>query len=105
MSDLTARQTRFVGEYLIDLNGTQAAIRAGYSRKTARNIASENLAKPDIQEAIQKAQKARSERTRITQDQVIQGLRKEATFKDEGASHGARVSAWAHLGRHLGNVR
>ncbi len=45
---------------------------------------------------------ARSERTGITQDEVIRGLLKEARYKGEGTSHSARVSAWAHLGRHLG---
>lgn len=49
---LTAKQRRFCDEYLIDLNATQAAIRAGYSGKNANNIASENLAKPNIQKYI-----------------------------------------------------
>lgn len=49
---LTAKQQRFCDEYLIDLNATQAAIRAGYSGKNANNIASENLAKPNIQKYI-----------------------------------------------------
>jgi phage terminase small subunit len=48
MQDLTAKQAQFVNEYMMSLNGTQAAIRAGYSRKTARAIASENLRKPEI---------------------------------------------------------
>lgn len=49
---LTPKQTRFIREYLIDLNATQAAIRAGYSKRTAKDIACENLAKPNIQEVI-----------------------------------------------------
>ena len=53
MSKLTDKQERFVQEYLIDLNATQAAIRAGYSKKTAQVIGSENLAKPLIAERIQ----------------------------------------------------
>jgi phage terminase small subunit len=68
---LTAKQEMFVKEYLIDLNGTQAAIRAGYSEKTANRIANENLSKPDIQEAIQKAMDKRSKRTEITADMVL----------------------------------
>lgn len=55
MENLTPRQQRFVSEYLIDLNATQAAIRAGYSEKTARQVASENLTKPNIAEAIAEA--------------------------------------------------
>lgn len=50
---MTEKQKRFADEYLIDLNATQAAIRAGYSEKTANRIASENLSKLDIQEYIE----------------------------------------------------
>ncbi len=65
---MTPKQQRFVDEYLIDLNATQAAIRAGYSKKTARAVGSENLTKPDIRAAVAEAQQARSERTKIGAD-------------------------------------
>jgi phage terminase small subunit len=68
---LSPKQQRFVEEYLIDLNATQAAIRAGYSKKTARAIASENLAKPNIQEAIAKAKQERSEATKVDAEWVL----------------------------------
>lgn len=68
---LTAKQERFVAEYLIDLNATQAAIRAGYSEKSAHVIGPENLGKPIIAAAIAEAQAKRSERTQITQDMVL----------------------------------
>ena len=68
---LTPKQDKFCNEYLIDLNATQAAIRAGYSEKTARQIGQENLSKPDIQERIKELMKEREKRTQITQDQVI----------------------------------
>lgn len=71
MKKLTDKQRRFVEEYLIDLNATQAAIRAGYSEKTARQAGSENLSKPDIQYAIQKEMASRSERTKIDADFVL----------------------------------
>lgn len=74
MAKLTAKQQRFVDEYLIDLNATQAAIRAGYSEKTAFSIGTENLRKPLIQKAIQQRKQAREQRTEITQDRVIQEL-------------------------------
>ncbi len=99
---LTPKQARFVEEYLIDLNATQAAIRAGYSAKTANEQGAQLLAKLSIREAVAEAQAIRSKRTEITQDEVIQGLKKEATLEGEGSSHSARVSAWAHLGKHLG---
>lgn len=73
---LTPKQKRFVEEYLIDLNATQAAIRAGCSQRTARQIGEENLSKPDIFFAVQEAQAKRSERTEITQDMVLQELAK-----------------------------
>lgn len=72
MAKLTAKQQMFVKEYLIDLNATQSAIRAGYSERTARKIGQENLTKPDIIAAIQKAMDKRSERTEITADMVLQ---------------------------------
>ncbi len=72
---LTAKQECFVKEYLIDLNATQAAIRAGYSEKTAGQIGDENLKKPQISEAIQKAMDARAQRTEITADYVLNGIK------------------------------
>lgn len=68
---LTEKQQRFVDEYLVDLNATQAAIRAGYSADTARAIGHENLTKPDIQLAIAEARKAQQQRTQITADRVV----------------------------------
>lgn len=71
LNDLTEKQKAFVQEYLIDLNATQAAIRAGYSPDTARQIACENLTKPDIAAAVAEAIAERSERTKITQEYVL----------------------------------
>lgn len=71
---LTDKQRLFVQEYLVDVNATQAAIRAGYSEDTARQIGSENLSKPDIQEAIQEAMDDRATRLQITADKVLAGI-------------------------------
>lgn len=68
---LTEKQQRFVDEYLIDLNATQAAIRAGYSVKTADVIGCENLTKPNIQQAIAEHMAERSRRTGINQDRIV----------------------------------
>lgn len=76
MAELTDKQRAFVQEYLVDLNATQAAIRAGYSEKTAQQIGAENLSKPVIAEAIAAAQKERAERTQITADRVLTELGK-----------------------------
>lgn len=75
---MTKKQKRFVEEYLIDLNATQAAIRAGYSPDTAQQMGSENLSKPVIKNAIDKAIADQSRRTGINQDRVIQEIAKMA---------------------------
>lgn len=77
---MTPKQERFVQEYLVDLNATQAAIRAGYSERTAKVIGHENLTKPDVQAAIAAAQQERAKRTGITQDRVLQELARIAFF-------------------------
>lgn len=76
MAGITEKQRRFVDEYLIDLNGTQAAIRAGYSEATANEQASRMLANVNIQEYLQERRKAVQERTEITQDKVLKELAK-----------------------------
>ena len=73
---LTPKQQIFVEEYLVDRNATQAAIRAGYSEKTAHVIGQENLRKPAIASAVQAAMDERSERTQITADNVLNELAK-----------------------------
>ena len=102
MANLTPKQQRFVEEYLIDLNATQSAIRAGYSEKTAQEQSSRLLSNVMVQEAVQKAKNKLSERTELTVDMVVNGLLKEAQDYAEGSTQSARVSAWAHLGKHLG---
>lgn len=77
---LTPKQQRFVDEYLIDLNATQAAIRAGYSPKTANEQGAQNLAKLSIATEVQKAMDARSQRCEITQDRVLKELARLAFF-------------------------
>lgn len=68
---LTPKQQRFVEEYLIDLNATQAAIRAGYSADTARQTGSENLSKPDIADAIADARAKLAANTGVTQERIV----------------------------------
>ena len=71
---LTAKQELFVREYLVDLNATQAAIRAGYSEKTAKQQGTENLSKPVLQQAIQAAMDKRAERIEVGQDYVLKTI-------------------------------
>jgi phage terminase small subunit len=74
VAKLTEKQKRFIEEYLIDLNATQAAIRAGYSPNSARDIGSENLTKPDIRARIDEALAERSKRTGINADRVLREI-------------------------------
>lgn len=71
---LTEKQKRFCDEYLVDLNATQAAIRAGYSKKTAKQIAQQNLTKLDIQEYIKKRMVKKEDALIAKQDEVLQTL-------------------------------
>ena len=71
---LNEKQKQFCEEYIIDLNGTQAAIRAGYSKKTARAIANELLTKLDIQEYICELKNKRSERVKYSQDELMRDI-------------------------------
>lgn len=71
---MNAKQQRFVQEYLIDLNATQAAIRAGYSAHTAEQQGCRLLRNAKIKTAVEKGQEARAERTGITQDWVLQTI-------------------------------
>ena len=86
--DLVPKRQRFVDEYLVDLNATQAAIRAGYSKSTAGSIGGEILQKPEIQAAIAERMAERASRTEITQDRVLQELARIA-FGDA-----RRVMSW-----------
>lgn len=74
MAKLTDKQKAFVEEYLIDLNATQAAIRAGYSVQTANEQGAQNLAKLSISNAISKAMAERSKRTGVSQDRIVNEL-------------------------------
>lgn len=74
VAKLTEKQKCFVEEYLKDLNATQAAIRAGYSEKTAYSMGQRLLKKVEVQAALQKRMYDREKRTEITQDRVLQEL-------------------------------
>ena len=96
MSELEERQKIFCNEYLVDFNGTQAAIRAGYSKKTANEQASRLLAKVNVQTYLKQLIEKRNERTKITQDEVIADIIKvkdrcmqnEAVLDKEGNETG-----------------
>jgi phage terminase small subunit len=101
MSKLTAKQQAFVKEYLVDLNATQAAIRAGYAEKSATVEGARLLANAKVAEAVSVAQQARSERTEITADMVLQQWWKIATADPNGlVSHRRLCCRYCHGGNH-----
>lgn len=103
MPKLTNKQKRFCEEYLIDLNATQAAIRAGYSQKTAKGAAKwvqeKNPQKPILKKFIDDLKRARSNRTEITVDRVLEAI-SEIGFGEYQAKD--RLKALELLGKHLG---
>lgn len=76
MGKLTDKQEQFCKEYLVDLNATQAAIRAGYSENTAKETGYENLTKPHIQEKIRTLKEERSKKVEVTAEDVLRELKK-----------------------------
>ena len=99
---LTPRQAAFVREYLVDLNATAAYRRAGYAAVDADVAGPRLLGNVGVAAAIQAGIENRAQRIELTQDIVIRGLLREALEIGEGSTHGARVSAWTTLARHLG---
>ena len=71
---MTAKQKRFCDEYLIDLNATQAAIRAGYSKKAARQVGNENMSKPYIKNYIEERMQEKEDSLIAKQDEVLKYL-------------------------------
>ena len=96
---LTPKQSRFIEEYLIDLNATQAAIRAGYSTKVAKEIGYENLTKPHIRKIVEQNQLEKSTQNGITADYVLNNLKTIADCQDEKTTD--RIKSLELLGKHL----
>lgn len=109
---LTAKQALFVKEYLIDLNATQAAIRAGYSERTARSQGQRLLTKDDIKKAIAEAQSERKAKLELSAESVIENILlvqqdamrvgKDMYGNEKMINHSAALKAGELLGKHLG---
>lgn len=109
---MTPKQQSFVKEYLVDLNATQAAIRAGYSAKTASRIGPELLGKTCIQDAVQKERDSLAKRTEITQETImadIEAIKRDAmqaVYDDDGnkamLDHKAALRACELQGKRYG---
>lgn len=96
---LNPRQQKFVDEYCIDFNATQAAIRAGYSKKTACAIGEENLRKPNIKQAVDERVQKNAHKVEITAELVLNGI-KDIAF-DKNTKSNDRLKAMELLGKYL----
>ncbi len=99
--ELNTKQKRFCEQYLVDGNATKAAIRAGYSQRSASSIGNENLKKPKIQRYISQLREARKLRTQVTADRILQELATMA-FAKKGVKTGHKLKALGMLGNHVG---
>jgi phage terminase small subunit len=95
--DITPKQLKFIREYMIEPNATQAAIKAGFSGSTGSQL----LAKPHIKAALAEQLNAQLSALSINADWVLSRLKHEALYTGENASHGARVAALAQLAKIL----
>jgi phage terminase small subunit len=104
-NNLSEKQRRFVAEYLVDLNATQAAIRAGYSKKTANEQGARLLANASVAEAVRKGQEKKLTKAELKAEEVIQTIRETiARCKGAGKEFNphAILKGCELLGRHLG---
>jgi phage terminase small subunit len=102
MAKLTAKQQRFIEEYLIDLNATQAAIRAGYSEKNADKIGSQLLGKTRVKEQIDKALEKRSNKLNLDAEWVLTRLMDISNAAYQANDYSPANKATELIGKHLG---
>lgn len=99
---LTAKQSRFIDEYMVDMNGAAAAVRCGYSKKTSRAIACELLTKPDIQAELQARGAALARELEITRAGVVRGFLDAFEMARADRQPGIMVSSMAAVAKLLG---
>lgn len=98
---LTAKQEMFCKEYIIDFNGTRAAIAAGYSKKTADVIASENLVKPNVMQYLSDIKKERSEKVGLTAEKVLEDISEIKSLAILNEELGHALKACELEGKHI----
>lgn len=98
---LSPKQILFINEYLVDFNATQAAIRAGYSRKSAHSIGQENLTKPAIQIAIREIMDKNITEVEVSANYVLKRLIEESKSLAQDATANSRIRATELLGKYL----
>lgn len=103
-SELTAKQNAFVNEFMLNRNATQAAVKAGYSEKTARVIGPENLLKPAVKKEIEKRTELLSKKNEVTIEKVVEELSKGgfAEIDISQMKYGDKIKCLELLCKHLG---
>lgn len=101
IAPLTDKQARFVAEYLVDLSATQAAIRAGYSARSATKQGFENLQKPEIRRAINASKRRVAAKLEISAERVLQRLSDLSKKAEKAGQFNAAVTAETRIGQHL----
>ena len=99
---MTPKQAAFVGEYLLDFNGTQAAIRAGYSKKNAESLGYQLLQKTPVQEALKSAMALRAERAERDADAVLRDIREVFLRSRDAGDYRSAIRALELEARHIG---
>jgi len=99
---LTPKQNKFIDEYMIDLNATQAAIRAGYSKKTAHSIGSENLTKPEVIDEIKRRQEEDRKKAEVTKEEVVIKVKELLHTTDFNPVHTTNLKAAEFLAKMFG---
>jgi phage terminase small subunit len=102
---LSPKRQKFIQEYAVTHNGTQAALKAGYSPKTAYSAAHEILKIPEVQAELARLEKAAAARNNVTVDEIINRLYNEALAGDPNEPSSARIKALELIGKHLGMWR
>jgi phage terminase small subunit len=99
---MTPRQNQFVAEYALSRNATQAAIKAGYSPRTARQTGFENLTKPDIRAAVAKYEAEAAERLAVTRERVLAELEAAIDVAREQRNPAAMIAGWREIAKICG---
>jgi phage terminase small subunit len=99
---MSPRQERFVREYLIDRNGAAAAVRAGYSHRTARQIAHKLLTKADVAEAVRQGETQLAAEAQLAREEVLRGLLAAIDMARSQGDPGAMIAGWREIARMCG---
>ena len=99
---MTPKQRSFAEHYALDHNGAAAAVRAGYARRSARQMASDLLAKPDIQALVAEHERAAAKRLAVTKERIIAELEQAIELARQKGDPGAMIRGWAEIGKLIG---